>query len=91
MMANNDIGGTSTKNMMHWSQMIRTSSIAQFDYGPDGNFKQYKKLTPPVYEVNKLAERLNDIPMILFVGDRDVLVPQHNLKKLIGLLPKNDI
>jgi len=37
MMARNDVGGTSTKNLMHWIQMVRTGKFAQFDYGEDGN------------------------------------------------------
>ena len=91
MMANNDLGGTSSKNMMHWSQMIRSGTVAQFDYGPAGNMIHYHQLTPPKYDVNALTERLSEIPMTLFVGDKDVLVSANNLKKLIELLPKNDI
>jgi hypothetical protein len=28
MMANNDIGGSSTKNIMHWAQMIRSGKVS---------------------------------------------------------------
>lgn len=91
MMANNDIGGTSTKNMMHWSQMIRTGTVAQYDYGPAGNLLQYRQLNPPKYEVNTLTERLSEVPITLFSGDKDVLAPPSHVKRLIELLPKNDI
>ena len=37
MMANNDLGGTSAKNVMHWSQMIRSGNLSFFDFGPEGN------------------------------------------------------
>lgn len=37
MMARNDVGGTSTKNLMHWIQNVRTDKFSYFDYGEDGN------------------------------------------------------
>ncbi len=33
MMDRNDIGGTSTKNLLHWVQMVRAGYFQQFDYG----------------------------------------------------------
>ena len=51
MMANNDIGGTSSKNMMHWAQMIRSGTVSHFDYGPEGNLAMYNQSTPPLYPV----------------------------------------
>jgi hypothetical protein len=41
MMANNDIGGSSSKNILHWSQMVRSGKLANFDYGPYGNLETY--------------------------------------------------
>ena len=41
MMANNDIGGTSAKNVLHWTQMIRSGNLSYFDFGPDGNMRYY--------------------------------------------------
>ncbi len=37
MMARNDVGGTSTKNTMHWFQEIRSGNFAHFDYGTEVN------------------------------------------------------
>jgi hypothetical protein len=37
MMARNDVGGTSTKDVVHWIQNTRSGNMAQFDYGEDGN------------------------------------------------------
>jgi len=51
MMANNDIGGTSSKNMMHWAQMIRSGTVSHFDYGQEGNLAMYNQSTPPLYPV----------------------------------------
>jgi len=33
MMGRNDVGGTSTKNLMHWTQMVRSGYFQAFDYG----------------------------------------------------------
>jgi len=90
MMANNDLGGTSAKNVMHWSQMIRSGNLSFFDYGYDGNMRHYNQQQAPHYDVKTLSSRLSTVPLQLFVGDNDVLVPTHNLQKLLELLPKND-
>lgn len=37
MMGRNDVGGTSTKNLMHWMQNIRSGNFAQYDLGKDMN------------------------------------------------------
>lgn len=37
MMGRNDVGGTSTKNLMHWMQNLRTGRFAPFDYGSSAN------------------------------------------------------
>lgn len=41
MMANNDVGGTSAKNGLHWQQMVQSGLPAMFDYGKDGNIREY--------------------------------------------------
>jgi pimeloyl-ACP methyl ester carboxylesterase len=41
--------------------------------------------------VNKLTERLGEVPITLFAGIKDVLAPPSHVKRLIELLPKNDI
>ncbi len=58
MMANNDIGGSSTKNVMHWAQMLRSGRVARFDYGPSGNFEVYGHLESPEYYLESLEDRL---------------------------------
>lgn len=30
-------GGTSTKNMRHWKQMLDSGEFKKFDYGEEGN------------------------------------------------------
>ena len=58
MMANNDVGGSSTNNMMHWAQMVRSSRVAKYDYGPHGNLEVYGELLSPLYQVESLKDRL---------------------------------
>ena len=87
-MANNDVGGSSTKNMMHWAQMVRSSRVAQYDYGPHGNLEVYGALQSPLYQLESLKGRLAEVPILLFSGEKDVLVPPQNLEKLLDLLPK---
>jgi hypothetical protein len=41
MMARNDVGGTSTKNMMHWTQNVRSGQFRMYDYGSQGNMAAY--------------------------------------------------
>ncbi|KAK6044333.1 hypothetical protein COOONC_18162 [Cooperia oncophora] len=33
--------GTSSRNMLHFAQMVRTKSMAPFDLGPEGNTRKY--------------------------------------------------
>lgn len=82
MMVNNDVGGTSSKNMMHWAQMVRSGRVSPFDYGTYYNLQEYGAIVPPEYLVETLSSRLHNIPIILFTGAKDVLVPAHNLAKL---------
>lgn len=41
MMGRNDVGGTSTKNLLHWIQNARSGKFAKFDYGKQGNLAAY--------------------------------------------------
>ncbi|KAF2284866.1 hypothetical protein GH714_031419 [Hevea brasiliensis] len=42
---------TATKNMIHLAQMVRTGSVAMYDYvNEDDNMKHYKQSTPPLYD-----------------------------------------
>lgn len=59
--------------------MIRSGKPSEFDYGPYKNLEVYGQTLPPVYPLEKLTTTLSSVPVILIVGDRDVLVPKHNL------------
>jgi len=58
MMGRNDVGGTSTKDIMHWIQNARSGNFAQYDYGADQNMKVYGQITPPNYDIESLKTNL---------------------------------
>jgi lysosomal acid lipase/cholesteryl ester hydrolase len=61
---------TSTKNMAHWAQGVRTGTFQMFDYGPAGNQQHYNQATPPQYKLSNLPSTL---PLALFCGTEDYL------------------
>ena len=46
--------GTSTKNMLHWFQLIQSHLLTKYDYGKKGNMEHYGQNTPPEYDISKL-------------------------------------
>ena len=74
LIAQNDVGGTSTKNLVHWSQMMKTGEFSRFNYGEKKNRKIYKDAVPTPYEVSNLKNNLKEIPILLIAGGRDSLV-----------------
>jgi len=53
--------GTSTKNVLHFSQEVNSDKFRMFDYGTVGNRKEYGTLTPPEYQPSKMK-----VPVALF-------------------------
>ena len=73
MMARNDVGGTSTKDLLHWMQLVRTGKFQNFDYGSsEDNEDHYGTSTPPQYDADSLSSRLENVNILLFQGDNDV-------------------
>jgi hypothetical protein len=68
MMGRNDVGGTSTKNLLHWIQNIRSGNFANFDYGRDGNMIAYGSKVPPNYDIESFKTNLANVNMLLFTG-----------------------
>lgn len=46
--------GTSTKNLLHWQQMVLANKFQEFDYGKDGNKAHYGQDTPPEVDLTVL-------------------------------------
>ncbi|XP_044502560.1 triacylglycerol lipase 2-like [Mangifera indica] len=71
---------TATKNMIHLAQMIRTGTIAMYDYGAVDNMNHYGQTTPPVYNMTSIP---NDIPLFIGYGGKDSLADPNDVKLLL--------
>jgi lysosomal acid lipase/cholesteryl ester hydrolase len=89
MMGRNDVGGTSTKNLLHWVQMVRAGYFQMFDYGTDGNMIAYNQTYPPQYNTANFATQLAGVKQMHFVGGNDALVQPSDYARLVKLLPAN--
>ena len=89
MIVRNDCGGTSTKNLLHWAQNMRSGSWRQFDYGEEKNMEVYGQKKPLEYNLESLKTRLSNVPMMLFVGNNDVLVDLRDFQYLKDVLTKD--
>ena len=89
MMGRNDVGGTSTKNLVHWMQNFRSGRFAEFDYGSSKNFELYGSSTAKDYDLASLKTNLANTKILLFTGENDVLVNSKDLKTLISNLPSD--
>ncbi|KAG9455103.1 hypothetical protein H6P81_008007 [Aristolochia fimbriata] len=79
---------TATRNMIHLSQMIRTGTIAMYDYGSDeDNIKHYGQPKPPVYNMSNIP---NDLPLFLSYGGKDALSDVNDVDSLRDSLKYHD-
>ncbi|XP_012566664.2 gastric triacylglycerol lipase isoform X1 [Hydra vulgaris] len=60
--------GTSSKDMIHFAQMIKSGKFQMFDYGKSGNIKRYNQEFAPLYNISKVK-----VPVALFTGTNDWL------------------
>lgn len=72
IMVGNDVGGTSAKNFVHWKQNFDTGMVRQFEFGEERNILVYNQTTPPLYAIETLKERLAQVHIQIFVGDKDI-------------------
>jgi hypothetical protein len=90
MMGRNDVGGTSTKNLLHGVQMGRSGYFQQFDFGSAAaNQVAYNSDYPPQYNTQTFKTNLAHVNILLFAGGNDALVASADYKKLLNLLPGN--
>ncbi|XP_047313424.1 triacylglycerol lipase 2-like isoform X2 [Impatiens glandulifera] len=78
---------TSTKNIIHLSQMIRGGGyIAMFNYSSEAdNMKHYGQMKPPLYEMVGIAGKL---PLLISYGGKDALSDSIDVGMLIQMLQK---
>ncbi|XP_063366211.1 lipase 3-like [Cydia amplana] len=75
--------GASTKTLIHYAQEIRNKGQFQmFDYGCDGNKRQYGTLTPPQYPLQNIT-----LPIALLSAQNDWLAGTADVTKLYQQLP----
>ncbi|XP_037524508.1 gastric triacylglycerol lipase [Rhipicephalus sanguineus] len=70
--------GTSLKNIVHFSQLIKSKKATKFDYGPEDNKIYYGQEEPPEY---KLSNVKTDVGIFWSRGDQ--FVPPANVRELI--------
>ncbi|KAK4577435.1 hypothetical protein RGQ29_027796 [Quercus rubra] len=75
---------TSTKNMIHLSQMLRAGNIAKYDYGDESeNMKHYGQSTPPLYNLTRIPK---DIPLFIGYGGADSFSDVKDVNRLLDKL-----
>ncbi|KAK4577154.1 hypothetical protein RGQ29_027601 [Quercus rubra] len=75
---------TSTKNVVHLSQMLLAGNIAKYDYGDySENKKHYGQGTPPLYNLTRIPK---DIPLFIGYGGKDLLSDVNDVKLLLDNL-----
>lgn len=77
-------GGVSAKELRHYSQLIRDGAFRDFDYGKQGNLKQYNQATPPSFDMSKIS-----VPTALFVGENDTLGDLQDVGTLTNQIGSN--
>ncbi|XP_060526854.1 lipase member K-like isoform X2 [Cylas formicarius] len=78
-----DPAGTSTKTPLHYAQEIQNEgNFQQFDYGLEGNMRQYGTPNPPQYDLKKIK-----VPMHLIYAENDKLTSYIDVERLSEVLP----
>ncbi|KAK7576285.1 hypothetical protein V9T40_012571 [Parthenolecanium corni] len=83
VLMNNMPAGTSVKNMIHCSQLIRSGKFLQYDYGLKENIIHYSSATPPAYNLSQIT-----VPVKFYHGKNDILANPVDVKLLYQQLPK---
>jgi len=75
--------GTSGRVIVHHAQMILTGTFQAFDWGEEGNFIAYNRLTPPSVNLSRVTP-----PHALYVAEgNDYLAQPADYNQLIAELP----
>lgn len=70
--------GASTKTLVHYAQEIKNAGrFQQFDYGPEGNLREYGTDLPPEYPLHKIT-----LPIALFGAENDWLASDTDVTNL---------
>ncbi|XP_077530936.1 lipase member J-like [Haemaphysalis longicornis] len=77
-------GGTSSKNIIHYAQLVTSKRAQAFDYGPERNMVIYGQVGPHLYNIGKLKTNVG-----IFWAQGDQLVPPDNVRMLLRELGQN--
>ncbi|PIC27809.1 hypothetical protein B9Z55_019949 [Caenorhabditis nigoni] len=79
--------GTSSRNMLHFAQMVKTKRMSRFDFGKDLNSKIYGAPLPPEYDIRRINSSV-----YLFYSDFDWLANPKDVEGfLIPMLPTRSL
>jgi len=74
--------GTSTQNIIHWSQEVKKNVFQEYDFGsPSENEKHYNQSTPPAFNPSLIT-----LPTALFSGGNDSLADPSDVAVIASLL-----
>ncbi|KJH48958.1 hydrolase, alpha/beta domain protein, partial [Dictyocaulus viviparus] len=69
---------TSAKNLLHWVQIVNSRKCEKFDYGREGNIREYGKERPPTYDFRKIT-----VPTYLYWSKDDILADTEDIRETI--------
>ncbi len=82
-------GGTSSKNLVHWAQLLRSGGKFQmFDYGAEKNLELYGQVAPKEYAVENL--KLMKVPTMVLIGTRDAIISEESSERVLAVLRNGD-
>lgn len=70
--------GTSSKNIIHFAQNVRSGIFRKFDYGNIGNLRRYKQLHPPKYQLENITNK----DIAVFSAANDWLASPGNVDRI---------
>ncbi|KAM6186766.1 lysosomal acid lipase/cholesteryl ester hydrolase [Rhynchocyon petersi] len=72
--------GTSVQNVLHWTQVIKTSAFQAFDWGSSAkNYFHYNQTRPPIYKVKNMT-----VPTAIWNGGQDWLADISDVSILLS-------
>ncbi|XP_055590800.1 lipase 3-like [Uranotaenia lowii] len=74
--------GASTKQLMHFVQLVRSGLFRQFDYGKKGNLQTYSNWKAPQYNFSN-----SKAPVQIFYGLNDWMVHPRDVEEFSRMLP----
>lgn len=67
----NTPAGSSTKQIIHFTQGITSGDFKQYDFGKKENLKKYGTKEPPVYDLRQVTARV-----VMYYGANDLLTSE---------------